>query len=111
VSKNVEYGRTVIICILLFLVEVEELAKHGTFLPPNMLGLTEEQVEELKLVDEWGENCVPSGGFNLNKDPLGRRNGKQPLDKMGDVLNRTVGEARAMIAKVLMLRICIRAYI
>jgi len=80
--------------------EVEELAKHGTFFPPNILGLTDEQVEELKLVDEWGEICIPSGGFTMNKDPVGRRNGKQPTEKMQEVLNRTVGEAKELISKV-----------
>lgn len=34
--------------------EMEELAKHGTMLPAEMLGLTDEQVEELKLRDDQG---------------------------------------------------------
>ncbi|KAF3705788.1 UPF0769 protein C21orf59 -like protein kurly [Channa argus] len=42
--------------------EVPELADHGITLPPNMQGLTEEQVVELKLKDEWEDKCVPSGG-------------------------------------------------
>ncbi|XP_059133675.1 cilia- and flagella-associated protein 298 [Peromyscus eremicus] len=45
--------------------EVEELAAHGVFLPPNMQGLTDEQIQELKLKDEWGEKCVPSGGSHV----------------------------------------------
>ena len=45
-------------------------------LPPNMQGLTEEQVEELHLKDEWEEMCVPSGGAVINPDPMGRRNGR-----------------------------------
>jgi hypothetical protein len=80
--------------------EMEELAKHGTLLPPNIMGLTDEQVEELKLVDEWGEKCVPSGGCNFNKDPVGRRNGKQPNEHMQDVIKRTSEEAKAMMSKV-----------
>ncbi len=56
--------------------EVELLAEHGTMLPPNMQGLTDEQVEELHLQDEWAESCVPSGGSVTNPDPVGRRNGK-----------------------------------
>ena len=54
---------------------MEELAEHGVFLPPNMQGLTDDQIEELKLRDEWGEKCVPSGGAVFKKDDMGRRNG------------------------------------
>lgn len=41
-----------------------------------MQGLTEEQVEELHLVDEWAQRCVPSGGAVLRKDDVGRRCGQ-----------------------------------
>jgi len=54
---------------------MEELADHGITLPPNMQGLTEEQIEDLKLKDEWAECCQPSGGHIQNKDDIGRRNG------------------------------------
>lgn len=54
---------------------MEELADHGVTLPPNMQGLTDEQVDELKLKDEWAEHCQPSGGHTQNKDDIGRRNG------------------------------------
>ncbi|KAG7271911.1 hypothetical protein CRUP_024561 [Coryphaenoides rupestris] len=37
--------------------EVEELWKHGVTLAPSMQGLTEQQVEELGLLDEWVERC------------------------------------------------------
>lgn len=43
-------------------------------LPHNMMGLTDEQVEELKLKDEWGEKCVPTGGWTFNKDVIGTWN-------------------------------------
>jgi len=43
---------------------------------PNMQGLTDDQIEELKLKDDFGDKCQPSGGFTLNKDDIGRRNGK-----------------------------------
>ena len=56
--------------------EMEELANHGITLPPNMQGLTEDQIEDLKLKDEWAEKCVPQGGVRENKDPIGRRNGQ-----------------------------------
>jgi len=55
--------------------EIPELADHGITLPPNMQGLTEEQIVELKLQDEWEDTCVPSGGPVLRKDEMGRRNG------------------------------------
>lgn len=51
--------------------EIEELGKHGTMLPHDMMGLTDEQVEELKLKDEWGEKCIPMGGWTFNKDVIG----------------------------------------
>ncbi|KAL1131693.1 hypothetical protein AAG570_011306 [Ranatra chinensis] len=79
--------------------EMEELIKYGTLFPPEILGLTEEQVEELKLKDDWGEKCLPSGGWAFNKDPIGRRNGKQPNEKMQAVLNKTIDEARAIVSK------------
>lgn len=47
--------------------EIEELANYGVMLPPEILGLTDEQVNELKLIDVWGEKCVPSGGWIENK--------------------------------------------
>ncbi|KAL3884223.1 hypothetical protein ACJMK2_030441 [Sinanodonta woodiana] len=79
--------------------EVEDLAEHGVTLPPNMQGLTDEQVEELKLKDEWGEKCVPSGGHRDNPDKIGRRNGKAPNEKMTEVLKKTAQEAKDMISK------------
>ncbi|XP_049641759.1 cilia- and flagella-associated protein 298 [Suncus etruscus] len=79
--------------------EIEELADHGVFLPPNMQGLTDEQVEELKLRDEWGDRCTPSGGAEFRKDEVGRRNGQAPNEKMKQVLKKTVEEAKAIISK------------
>jgi hypothetical protein len=79
--------------------EMELLSDHGCSLPPNMQGLTEEQMSELKLSDEWTDRCLPSGGCVVNKDAIGRRNGKAPNEKMKDVLRRTVSEARSAISK------------
>ena len=56
--------------------EIEFLAKSGITLPHNMQGLTDEQIQELKLVDEWASKCTPSGGYIEVKDDLGRRNGR-----------------------------------
>ncbi|KAK0088629.1 hypothetical protein PV325_011193 [Microctonus aethiopoides] len=79
--------------------EIEELAKHGTMLPANMMGLTTEQVDELKLKDEWGEKCVPMSGWKFNKDIMGRRNGRQPNEKMQEILRKSIETARNMISK------------
>ena len=56
--------------------EMEFLAKSGISLPYNMQGLTDEQIFDLKLVDEWSNKCIPSGGYVERKDELGRRNGR-----------------------------------
>ncbi|XP_017273428.1 cilia- and flagella-associated protein 298 isoform X1 [Kryptolebias marmoratus] len=79
--------------------EIPELADHGVALPPNMQGLTEDQIVELKLKDEWEDMCIPSGGPVFRKDEIGRRNGHAPNDKMKKVLMRTVEEAKALISK------------
>lgn len=79
---------------------MEELKKHGTLLPPEIMGLTDEQVMELKLVDKWGEKCIPMGGYTFHNDPIGRRNGKQPNEKMQNVLSKTIEEVKASVSKV-----------
>ena len=42
-------------------------------------GLLADQIKELKLVDEFEEQCVPSGGFAYEADPVQRRNGRAPV--------------------------------
>ncbi|ESO01593.1 hypothetical protein HELRODRAFT_185691 [Helobdella robusta] len=79
--------------------EVEELADHGISLPPNMQGLTDDQIEELKLVDEWANISIPSGGPVDRKDDIGRRNGKAPNEQMSEILKKTSKEAKDMISK------------
>nr|XP_033803834.1 cilia- and flagella-associated protein 298 [Geotrypetes seraphini] len=79
--------------------EMTELADHGIILPVNMQGLADEQIEELKLKDEWAEKCIPSGGYVFKKDDIGRRNGQAPNEKMQDVLKKTIEEAKALISK------------
>ena len=59
----------------LFSAAIEQLSLHGICKPPEMEGLTDEQVEELKLKDEWSSKCYPSGGAVLNPDPIGKRTG------------------------------------
>jgi len=78
--------------------EMEELANYGCMMPPEMMGLTDEQIEELKLHDEWAERCLPSGGFTQTKDPVGRRNGRQPTASMQEVLRKAIGDALLMVA-------------
>ncbi|KAG5448160.1 Cilia- and flagella-associated protein 298 [Clonorchis sinensis] len=84
--------------------EIDDLAKHGVSLPPNMQGLTEDQVTDLKLTDDWGEKCIPSGGYIECKDEIGRRNGKAPNEKMAEVLRRTIDEAKRLVSKDLVKR-------
>jgi len=79
--------------------EIEELAKHGITLPENMQGLTDEQIVDLKLKDEWAEKCIPQGGARENVDAIGRRNGQAPQENMSELLNKTVKEAKDMISK------------
>lgn len=81
--------------------EMEELAKHGPMFPPEILGLAEEQVNELKLIDEYADKCVPSGGWTYNRDPIGRRNGRQPQPKMQEILKKAIDDAKQMVAKQL----------
>lgn len=57
-------------------VELGELGKHGITLPPNMQGLTEDQISDLKLHDTSTDKCVPSGGIREVKDPMSKRNGQ-----------------------------------
>lgn len=57
------------------LIEMEELVEYGIIFLFNMQGFIEEQVEELKLKDEWADKCVFQGGVRENKDFIGRRNG------------------------------------
>lgn len=78
---------------------MEELANYGCMISSEMMGLTDEQIIELKLEDKWTDACIPSGGFNDSKDPVGRRNGRQPLPSMQEVLRKSIGEALVMIDK------------
>ena len=70
--------------------EIECLAEHGITLPPNMQGLTDEQVVELKLKDEWADRCTPQGGVRENPDKVGVRNGQGKPDRDFRILTGTV---------------------
>ena len=69
----------------LFFLEIENLSHHGVMLPSNMIGLTDEQIQELKLRDEFEDVCIPSGGYNMNVDPVGRRNGRGMYYSISDL--------------------------
>lgn len=79
--------------------EVLDLAKHGVCIKPELQGLAPDQVKELKLVDEYEEECQPSGGFAYEADPVQRRNGRAPVADMKKVLRNTVEEARAKVGR------------
>lgn len=48
-----------------------------------MQGLTEEQISDLKLHDNWSDKCTPSGGYNECKDPMSKRNGQGTMRCQG----------------------------
>lgn len=79
--------------------EIKQLAEHGITLPPNMQGLTDDQIVDLKLKDEYAERCKPSSGSVYKKDDIGRRNGNAPKENMAEVLTKTVKEAKDDISK------------
>lgn len=79
--------------------ELSELSKHGIALPPDMVGLTEDQWEDLKLSDKQADVSVPSGGYEFSADPVGRRNGRAPKQNMQDLFSKTAEEAMAIISK------------
>jgi hypothetical protein len=93
------------------------LAKHGITLPVNMQGLTDEQISELKLKDEYTDKCIPMDGYVEEEDVAGRRNGRgfrlnfsivnisfsflAPTEKMRSILERTIQEAKDKVSKVI----------
>ncbi|CAF1069291.1 unnamed protein product [Adineta steineri] len=81
--------------------EMSMLAKHGVTLPVNMQGLTDEQITELKLKDEYADTCIPMDGYVEEEDGTGRRNGRAPTEKMRSILERTIQEAKDKISKKL----------
>ncbi len=52
------------------------LAKYGITLPVNMQGLTDEQITDLKLIDEYADKCIPMDGYIEEGDITGKRNGR-----------------------------------
>ncbi|KAL3320628.1 hypothetical protein Ciccas_000703 [Cichlidogyrus casuarinus] len=79
--------------------ELEELAEHGVTMPPNMQGLNEEQISELKLKDDYLEKCTPSGGYVERSDDMRRRNGRAPIETMAKVLMTAAKDAKDMVSR------------
>eukprot|EP00730_Choanoeca_flexa_P000168 TRINITY_DN10077_c0_g1_i2.p1 TRINITY_DN10077_c0_g1~~TRINITY_DN10077_c0_g1_i2.p1 ORF type:complete len:288 (+),score=62.10 TRINITY_DN10077_c0_g1_i2:232-1095(+) len=77
---------------------MEQLATHGISKTPQMIGLTDEQVAELKYKDETA-TYYPSGGSNFHRDDIGVRTGQAPNAQMQEVLRKTVSEAKIAIHK------------
>ncbi|CAH0697455.1 unnamed protein product [Spodoptera exigua] len=78
--------------------EIDELQKHGTFLPPEMQGLNEDQIKELKLEDPWAKRCAPPGHVFV-KDEMGRRCGLAPPPNMQEVIKKAAEDAKEFISK------------
>lgn len=79
--------------------EIEELANHGIAKPTEAVGLTDDQILELKIQDLWTPKCYPSGGSVFNKDVIGRRTGNAPTPKLAEVLKKTCADAKAATSK------------
>merc|ERR1712039_440702 len=80
--------------------EMTQLAKHGVQIRPEMMGLTEDQIVELKLIDEYADKCVPSTGFGDEcKDDVGRRCGRPPRVDMKNIIARCIAEATQAVIK------------
>lgn len=79
--------------------EVSMLAEHGIAKPMDAVGLTDEQIVEMKIKDEWTPKCFPSGGSVFKKDVIGRRTGNAPTAKLAEVMNKTCAEALAATSK------------
>ncbi|CAG9792562.1 unnamed protein product [Diatraea saccharalis] len=78
--------------------EMDELQKHGTFLPPEMQGLNEDQIKELKLKDPWAERCAPANHV-FCKDDMGRRCGLAPPPNLQEVLKKAAETAKEFVSK------------
>ncbi|GAU91486.1 hypothetical protein RvY_03726 [Ramazzottius varieornatus] len=79
--------------------EMEDLAQHGIALPPDMVGLNDEQISELNLRDTFAEEHLPSGGCIFRKDELLRRNGYAPTEAFAKILTDAVAEAKEALHK------------
>lgn len=51
------------------------------------------------MTDSEGERCQPSGGFEVNPDPLQKRGGKAPNKEMKEMLTKTIEEVKVKISE------------
>ena len=72
---------------------IRDLANHGIAKAPKARGLLEEQVQELKLVDEEIERCQPVGGTVESPDPVEFRVGLAPASTFREVLLEAAQDA------------------
>lgn len=79
--------------------QIQMLADHGISKPSEAIGLTDEQVVEMKIQDLWTPKCYPSGGSVFNRDDIGIRTGNAPKPELAQVLRKTVDEAKEAISK------------
>ena len=78
--------------------EMAELAEYGISVAPEMKGLLESQIQELKLVDKEAVRCAPEGGIRVNPDPVQRRTGRAPSEEMSRMLLKTVDEVKSKMS-------------
>lgn len=76
---------------------IDDLANHGIAKAPKIRGLLEEQVQELKLIDEEVERCQPVGGTLECPDPLEFRVGLAPTPPFKELLTRAAQEAKLKV--------------
>ncbi|XP_042913170.2 cilia- and flagella-associated protein 298-A-like [Parasteatoda tepidariorum] len=81
--------------------EIDEMSKHGVSLPPQMQGLSSEQIKELKLEDSWRVKQLSSSDYILNSDSIGKRNGFAPTKRYAEILTKTTAEAKTRISQKL----------
>lgn len=81
--------------------EMEHLKNYGIMCPSSATPMLNDENEDVITEDEYADNYVPVGGWACNKDPTGRRNGRQPKQDMQDVILKALDEAKTVISKKL----------
>ena len=76
---------------------IGDLANHGIAKAPKVRGLLEEQVQELKLVDEEVERCQPVGGYIDCPDPVEFRVGYAPTAAFKELLANVAKDAETLM--------------
>lgn len=79
---------------------MEHLKNYGIMCPSSATPMLNDENEDVITEDEYADNYVPVGGWSCNKDPTGRRNGRQPKQDMQDVILKALDEAKTVVSKV-----------